>query len=50
MTGSMFEDCEELGIVERPAIDVGEDLDSACASRDDAVYLFQRGLNIVEQQ
>jgi hypothetical protein len=46
----MHEDRKELAIVERPAIDVGEDLDSACASRDDAVYLFQRGLNIVERQ
>jgi len=45
----MRKDRKELGIVERPAIDVGKDLDPARPQRDGAVDLFERSLDIVER-
>jgi hypothetical protein len=36
----MFEDRQELGIVERPAVNIGKDLNSACAESNGAVDLL----------
>src|SRR3989441_7337809 len=46
-----LEDREELRLVERPAVDVGEDLDALGAElADGAVHLLERGGDIVHRQ
>src|SRR6266436_6254335 len=46
-----LEDREELRLVERPAVDVGEDLDALRAElADGAVHLLERGRHVVHRQ
>ena len=50
MPRRLLEDRKEIGFVERPTVDVGENLDAARAQRHGAVDLGKRRLDIVERQ